>query len=240
MSTDIDIVNSALQKLGQSPITEFGQNIGTGLIAKSEYESSRDYLLRKTPWNFARKWATLAMLSSFPISLDIGPNSAGPGAIRFTAAYQLPIDCLRVYRFSPRDAHWRIIGRAIYTDATAALNVGPLIGLQPLGSDGADNQPPTPVNIPLNDLGIEYIYRVTDPALFDPMFEDAFVWHLAKEMAFGVTGLENLFKMAEEQFQEHFADASAVNGMEQWPDEFYNTDLNDVRYGYSGLSFGGF
>lgn len=235
MSTDLEIANRVLSRLGQNQITQFGENTGTGLLLFSEYSNSRDALLRSIPWNFARKWANLALLVPAPLSLNFEPVSAGPGSIVYTGAYQLPQDFLRLYRFSPRSAHWRLVGEQLYTDAIPATNFGQLLGLQPLGSDGPDNQPPTPSNPSSDSVGIEYIYQVTDPTLFDPMFEDVFTWKLLKELSFGITGLLEMFRIAESQFKDHFAEAATVNGMENSPDEFFNTDLNDVRYGYSAL-----
>lgn len=235
--TDLEIMNTALGRLGQSPIVSFGQNIGTGLLSIQNYNQERDALLRKIPWNFARRWTTLAMLQTAPLALDIAPNSAAPGSIQMTAAFQLPLDCLRVYRFSPRDAHWRIIGRQVYTDAIPAVNLGILLGLQPLSSDGSDNQPPTPSNVSsAQNLGIEYISRITDTTQFDDMFTETFIWKLCKDLAFGVTGLREVFVMAEQEYVKSLNDASAVNGMENWPDEYWNTTLTDVRYGYVGTS----
>ena len=206
---------------------------------KSNFDQVRDALLRMRPWNFARRWVNLAMLNIIPIPLDILPNSASPGAVKFTAAYQLPNDYLRLYRFSPKDTHWRIIGRQIYSDAIPSSNSGPLLGLQPLGSDGPDNQPPTPTNVPMDSVGIEYIRRVTDTTEMDPLFIDAFIWKLVKDVSFGVSGLISAYQMAKQELKDAMEEASAVCGMEQWPDEFYNTDLSDVRFGYSGLGVGG-
>src|SRR5215469_16980297 len=138
--TDIDIVNTALIQLAQNPISAFGQNSGTALILQSSYNRSRDDLLRRQPWNFARSWQALAGLDAAPLNLDIMPSpDDGPGLVTFTHAYQLPVDCLRVFRFSPKDATWRIIGRRIYTDAIPPTTVGVLLGLEPPNTNGADN-----------------------------------------------------------------------------------------------------
>jgi hypothetical protein len=239
MSSDIEIANNVLIRLGQQTITQFGENPGTGLLLKSTYETSRDALLRTIPWNFARRWANLAQLVAAPLSLNFAPNSGSPGGIVFTGAYQLPQDFIRLYRFSPSSAHWRLIGQQIYTDAVPANVIGQLLGLQPLGSDGPDNQPSTPTNPSTSTVGIEYIYRVTDPTLFDPMFTDLFTWKLIKELSFGITGLLEMFRIAEQEYKGQLADAAAVNGMENVPDEFFNTDLTDVRYGYSSLGTSG-
>lgn len=236
--TEVDLANLVLDKLGQSPISEFGENRGTGIFTYANYLQERDSLLRTIPWNFARKWITLAQLLSAPILLDILPNSSSPGNIAYTAAYQLPNDYLRLYRFSPKDTHWRIVGRAIYTDAIPAATQGILLGLQPLGSDGPDNQPPSSTNTLVSTIGIEYIYKVNDPNIFDPKFTESLIWKIVKSLSFGATALVELYRIAAEEYKIAIADAAAVNGMENWPDEFWNDDLTSVRYGYSSLNSG--
>src|ERR1039457_6591605 len=152
-TTDIDIANRALVRMGQSRISAFGENTGTGLILQSDYECERDSLLRTIPWNFARKRVNLAMLSIAPIPFDMQPNSSGPGSVVMTGAFQLPIDFLRLYRFAPREAHWRIIGNQIYTDAASQINTNQLLGLEPINLDGSDNQPGSIYNMPANNVG---------------------------------------------------------------------------------------
>ncbi len=238
--TDINVVNTALTRLGQSPIAAFGQNTGTGLVMQESYNASRDDLLRRQPWNFARTWKNLSQLSNSPLNLDIIPIASGPGIIQFTAAYQLPNDCLRVFRFSPKDAHWRIVGKVLYSDAIPATLVGTPLGLQPLGSDGTDNQPTLASSGAPSMLGIEYIRQITDPHQWDACFYTAFIYKLMKELAIGFTGLAQAYKMAKDEFDEAMLNASVINGMENWPDPFWNTDLNDVRYGYVGVTIEGF
>jgi hypothetical protein len=228
----------ALSRLGQSPITEFGQDQGTGLVMKSNYGTERDSLLRKAPWNFARIWISLAQLAGSPLGLDINPNQAGPGSVIYTGAYQLPLDFIRLVRFSPRTSHWRIVGKAIYTDATPPSFSGTLLGLQPLGSDGADNQPSSSSTVIAGTIGIEYVAQITNSELFDSLFVDVLVWKLVKDLSFGVTALTSLYRQAAKEYEDGLAEAKFVNGAEQLPDEFWNTNLTDVRYGYSGLTFG--
>jgi hypothetical protein len=239
--TDINIVNSALSRLGQTTISAFGQNVGTGLITQAGYNMSRDALLRKVPWNFAKAWASLDMLSMAPMNLDIIPVAAGPGVIQYTNAYQLPLDFIRLYRFSPKDAHYRIVGNTILSDAAPGMVTVPLLGLQPIGSNGGDNQPFSTTN-PTGPLmvGIEYIRRIQDPNLFDPTFVETFVWKLCVELSFGVTGIAQLMQQADTKYKECLIDASSISGQESWPDPFWNSDLNDVRYGYVGVTIEGY
>lgn len=239
--TDIDIVNTALVNMGQNPVTDFGQQSGTGIILQASYNRSRNDLLRKQPWNFARKWVSLSLLAQAPVNLDFMPETAGgPGLVSFINAFQLPTDCLRVFRFSPKNAHWRIVGRQIYTDAVPATNVGPLLGLEIPNTNGGDNVPGggqfgAPIAV-----GIEYIQQVTDPQIWDANFRQCFVWKLQKEMSMGITGLAQMYKVAKDEYDQSMADASVVNGLENWPDEWWETDLATVRYGYVGVTIEGY
>jgi hypothetical protein len=239
--TDIDIVNTALIQLGQSPISAFGQNSGSGIILQASYNRSRDDLLRRQPWNFARQWVSLALLSQAPLNLDILPTGDdGPGLLTFTGAYQLPNDCLRVFRFSPRDAHWRIIGRNIYTDAIPQVNTAPLLGLQPPDNNGSANQPTGGfIGAPM-PIGVEYIRLITNPVQWDANFRMCFVFKLMKELAFGITGLMQAYTLAKNEFDDAMSTAAVTNGIENWPDQFWNSDLNTVRYGYIGVSLQGY
>lgn len=238
--TDIDIVNTALIRLGQNPISAFGQNPGTGLIMQSSYNMSRDELLRKQPWSFAKSWAALAQLTALPaVNLDIIPVASGPGMVTFTAAFQLPNDCLRVFRVSPKSMHWRVIGRILYTDCGPLPALPPLLGLEPPNSNGSDNMPQNGVAGISVTLGIEYIAQSTDPQQWDSLFMGCFVWKICKELAFGITGLKDGYEMAKTEYDEAIRDAATTNGIETWPDPYWNTDLTDARYGYSIINFEG-
>src|SRR5215475_7420763 len=106
--SNVDIVNMALIRLGQATIDAFDQENDTARAASVLYFRNRDALLRKIPWNFARKWVSLAQLNTAPVGLDIiTPSDRGTGQVNFGYAYQLPNDCLRVHRFSPKDMPWR-------------------------------------------------------------------------------------------------------------------------------------
>lgn len=234
--TDINIVNTALLRLNQNPIEAFGQNPGTGLIMQASYNYSRDALLRLQPWSFARKWAQLQQLNQVPLNLDIIPDGSSPGVIVYTGAYQLPNDCLRVFRFSPRYAHFRIVGKTIYTDAIPNIALPPLLGVQPPNSNGADNLPQNGQAGAPVALGIEYIYLVDNPEFWDSSFIDCFIWKLCKELSFGVTGLMQVYQMADKEYTDALGNAAIINGLENWPDPFWNSELNDVRYSYVGMS----
>ncbi len=238
--TETDIINMALVSIGQTPVNSMNDTSAAALAAKSVYFIARDALLRESRWAFALTWRALNELASAPLNLDILPNNHGPGVIAFAAAYQLPNDCIRVSRFSPQEAHWRIVGQQIYTDAVPTLGNPDTFGTQPFGPDGADNQPVSVVNPgPAAIIGIEYVSRVTNPNNFDSLFTDCLASKVAMEIAFSVTGLESLQDRAEKKYQAKIGEAQAVNGISNWPDQLYDTTIADVRYGYPASTIGG-
>lgn len=245
----VDIVNMALVKLGQGMINTFDDQTDTARAASVLYYHNRDALLRKIPWNFARKWASLAELPSVPtiqgmqgeppVSLDIiTPSDRGTGQVNFGYAYRLPLDCLRVHRFSPKDMPWRVIGRTIYTAAQPITSVpGPLLGQQP--TNDPSNGPVTGVTTSQIPVGIEYIRIVQDPALYDDLFTEALVAKMEMDLAFGQNGLEQIVGTAKQNFQDAMLEAAYVNGVEQLPDSLFDTTIVDVRMGYgnTGIDF---
>lgn len=234
---DVDIVNMALLRLGQNPINAFGAVSGAATIVKGTYNHERDALLRRIPWSFARKWVPITQLSVAPPNLEVTQNADSHGAINFTAAYALPNDFLRMYRFSPYDAHWRLIGSSIYTDAVPAnAFAGVLLGEQPPNGDGAANQPASFTSVGVGAIiGIEYIAQITDPNLWDTLFRDTFVARLAWMLSMGITGLAEVGQENSQEYKAAIADAAAVNGMENWPDTWADNIVQSVRWGYSGI-----
>lgn len=81
--TDVGIVNTALVKVGEAPITSLDENTSVAKKAKIIYEQDRDSLLRCHPWGFAKKRVMLAKSSDKP-------------AFGYQNQFILPDDCLRI------------------------------------------------------------------------------------------------------------------------------------------------
>lgn len=79
----VDIVNSALAKIGEDPITSLDDDRHAARVARTQYPLHRDKLLRLYNWRFAMRRATLAPLATAP---EFG----------FAYRFNLPTDCLRV------------------------------------------------------------------------------------------------------------------------------------------------
>lgn len=113
MASDVDIVNAALDALGEKTITAFSDPTKMARIASRDYAEKRDALLQEHFWNFATRRATLAANATAP---EWG----------FTNAYNLPETpkTLRVRNVNNEDVgsqRWVVEGRQILT------NMGPPI-----------------------------------------------------------------------------------------------------------------
>lgn len=103
-NVEIDICNSAVIKLGAEPINSLDQNLKQARLCKERYPRIRNIVLRTHPWNFAVRRASLPQLASH--TLAFGDERA----------YQLPIDCLRVWKLNKGACKYRIEGRILLTN----------------------------------------------------------------------------------------------------------------------------
>lgn len=84
MASAVDIVNSALLKIGVEPLTSLSEDNKAGRLANKTYDVIRDSLIYDHYWNFAVKRKALAL----------DPTPAITGGNRFA----LPADCHRPIR----------------------------------------------------------------------------------------------------------------------------------------------
>ena len=87
MTSDIDICNRALSRLGtRATIAALSENSTEARTAAIWYATTRDALLRAADWNFARRRVALAELGTPPTG--------------WAFRYALPTDCLRLLRLA--------------------------------------------------------------------------------------------------------------------------------------------
>lgn len=82
-TADVDIVNSALAKIGAPLIVALTDTVRAAVICNEQYPKMRKKLLSSHPWNFATKRVALAATANTPI-------------YEFTTEFLLPSDVLRV------------------------------------------------------------------------------------------------------------------------------------------------
>lgn len=104
-TSKIEICNVALAMLGADSIRSFDENNKRARMADVFFDFTRDYLLSKFDWPFARKFAKLQPLSTDEMTVPEGKQP-----------YQLPNDC-----HTPRDIHppgskdpWSVMGKVLY------------------------------------------------------------------------------------------------------------------------------
>lgn len=83
-ASEVEAANGALAHIGEGRINSLDETRRTAArVIKTHFGSVRDTLLRRHDWNFAKRWATLALDPLAP-------------AGTFPFMYPLPGDCLRV------------------------------------------------------------------------------------------------------------------------------------------------
>lgn len=108
MTSETDIANLALSRLGNGPITSLDENSMAAETARFHYARTRDAVLEAHPWNFAIRRANLALDEDTP-------------AFEYAYSFALPEDCLKVVRTDAEangytDTSYRIEGRSLLCD----------------------------------------------------------------------------------------------------------------------------
>lgn len=116
-ASEVEIVNSALIKLGERTIASLDDNRKAARKAKVQYPRQRKKLLRSYRWNFA--------VTRSPV---LGAALPAP-LYGFTSRFLMPVDCLRVLglhdenepqeNYTSSTIPFKVEGRHIYTDETA-------------------------------------------------------------------------------------------------------------------------
>jgi hypothetical protein len=184
-SSDIQIANRALQKLGSTTqITSFNDPTQAARTMNVAYQPVRDAELRRRRWKFSITRANLPALSTVPLN----------GV--YSAQFELPANCLRVlevgdywpgadtsdYR-NRSVAEWTIEGGMILTNIAAPLS-------------------------------LRYIQQITVAGLFDSAFCEAFAARLAWETCEQITQSTDKRKLAENEYKRAILEATQANALE--------------------------
>jgi len=111
MPTDIQIVNNALRKLGEQPISSLSGTSETEKIAGDSYTYIRDALLSEFPWNFATRRTAINAFASAPVW-------------GFARKYALPTDLLRLIEVENNFDHpYKVEDGWILTDLESPINI---------------------------------------------------------------------------------------------------------------------
>jgi hypothetical protein len=106
-AVDLKIINAALTRTGNEPVTSLSEDSIRARIADANYEDLIKTALSEYPWKRATKTASLNRLDD------------GDAIEPWTGAYQLPTDFvdIRTVRVSGLSINYEVIGRTIHCDA---------------------------------------------------------------------------------------------------------------------------
>lgn len=114
MTSEVQICNRALQKIGAKRIASLTEDSRNARSMNTAFEPVRDALLREHTWSCATKRQALPALAAAP-------------AFTFARAFELPSDFLRMLPPDPsvnyNDLDWTIEGRQILSNDSAPLNI---------------------------------------------------------------------------------------------------------------------
>lgn len=103
MPSETDIVNLALLKLGDEPITALTDDSTGAKVMNRLYAPERDALLQAHIWTFAKSRTSLGQINPSP-------------AWGFAYQYQLPADYIRMVKMDDVSIKFEIEGRKLLTD----------------------------------------------------------------------------------------------------------------------------
>lgn len=156
MSTDLQIANRALFKLGAAPISSFEDQSEEGLAMKEFYRQIRDELMSSYRWNFALARAELVPLARKPL-------------FGFSLQYQLPRDFLRLEQIHNANFRYDLMGYKLSEVKEFSIegdciltDIGPTLKIRYLRRvENSELFPPTFVNALTDRLAMEFCEKFT-------------------------------------------------------------------------------
>jgi len=195
MSSETDICNMSLDRIGHQTITSLDQGTKAADLCSRNYARVRDALLRSHPWNFAIKRATLALTATTPNH-------------EFDYQHSLPSDCLKVIR-----TNWEAdftSGSAIYGFPGVHGYAGSNVPYRIEGRYLVCNE---------TTAKIEYIAQITDTAQFDELFIDVLAQRLAAEIGMALMDNASAVKGLWDIYTQKLNEARMTDATEGTPRE---------------------
>jgi len=202
-----DLINLALLKLKQAPITSIEDTNSPAAIAGLLcFDLARQSLLRNYNFNFSRKRGYALLVP------DVTP------AFDYEYYYSWPADCLKVARVGLRGEAPRpfdIEGRQILVNPTRYAT-----------TSGGE---------PELKLPIQYMRDVTNPTEWDPLFTDCFVLEMAVRLCPPIVGDKAREEELKKEQLMKLREAVSINSQER-PLEITDIDpITEARWdGFSG------
>ncbi|MGI9251268.1 MAG: hypothetical protein ACR2PR_08730, partial [Pseudohongiellaceae bacterium] len=201
--SEVAIVNSALVKIGEGPITSLTQDTEAARAANRQYSIKRDELIRSYRWNFAIKRADLALDTETP-------------AFGFDHQFRLPTDCLRV--IGVFDERERLVN---YTGTRLEWKME-------IANINGENEPRLLATETVTK--IFYLARIENTSLFDSQFSEALALRLALDLGYALsTGTRRNAELRQE-FTEVIRQAKLSDAIEGKPEVIEASDWIDSRF----------
>jgi len=237
VGSPVGIANIALSKVGATRIVSFTENTENARLLNSIYGTIRDEVLRAHPWNFAvtravpslcwsmpDEWVSgkayivgdMVMYVNHPYECQVAHTSTSWAAdianwasettdwipYEYSYSHTIPSDCLRVIDV---------------TTGTTRIEDFKV-------EDGK-------ILSHYDVIYIRYIYRTTDPTVFDSNFISCFATRLASEVCFPLTGKADLAMKLKEEYFEQIRLAKGIDGQESGiPDQSGKDVFLESRY----------
>ena len=204
MTSEVEICNLALDRIGGSEIQSLEDNTPEARLCQRVYPRIRDRMLQVHPWKFATKRVKLVKTSNTP-------------AHTFTTEFQLPTDYLKMILFNDF-----FVGRFIFFSGSATDN---FFGADLLFKREGDK-------ILTNDdvANLIYVFRETSTGNFDDTFVEVLADRLAWRMAYPLTQSRTLTKDLRDEYNQNMQEATAVNSQEDIEEVFENSTYLDARF----------
>lgn len=208
----VECCNLALSRVGHGaskPIQSLTENGEAANACNRVFQPALDALLREYPWPFARRSALLAT-SSEEIS-------------GWAYAYAYPDNCAFLL--------------AIGDDDTDATRLPAKTLRRPFGLMAAANGESLLIAANVQDARAWYTVKVSNPDFGDALFQDAFVWRLAGELALALKADPDMARNAANQYTLALSKALASVGNEDGAatDE-WNAEAASLQSAYGAAS----
>lgn len=187
MLSRTQVINKALRAISANLIADPDENTESARQAKDAYDQTVRAELEAHAWYFAKLQASL-------------PASATPPLFKFSAAYTLPADFIRLVELEDK---WVF---SVVREADAA----PVPAYEMNGRSIMTN-----IGAPLR---LTYIRDVTsDPTVWSPLFAEVAAMALAVNLAMPLTKSEGMVSLAEKLYQKAVRRARTANAIQMPP-----------------------
>ncbi len=111
MATKLDIINTALNYLGNPSVNTLDMSNQVLAAMSNVYQSEKIDMLASHYWSFAKKWETLTL------------SQLSPSDPRWTYEYYLPADYITAHQTYPHCDYEILAGKVIFTNQNSPLKL---------------------------------------------------------------------------------------------------------------------